>query len=92
MPHIVVIAGANGSGKSTIAPFLLRDKLGVDEFVNADTLAQGLSAFSPETVAIAAGKIMLKRISALAESNHDFAFETTLSTLSYADMIRRCRK
>ncbi len=92
MPHIVVIAGANGSGKSTIAPFLLRDKLGVDEFVNADTLAQGLSAFSPETVAIAAGKIMLKRISALAESNHDFAFETTLSSRSFQPRLKKMRE
>jgi predicted ABC-type ATPase len=61
MPHVIVIAGANGAGKSTVAPFLLRDKLGVNEFVNADALAQGLSAFSPERVAISAGKIMLSR-------------------------------
>ncbi len=56
MPHVIVIAGANGAGKSTVAPALLRDKLGISEFVNADTLAQGLSAFAPETVAISAGK------------------------------------
>lgn len=67
MPHIIVIAGANGAGKSTVAPFLLRDKLGISEFVNADVLAQGLSAYSPEKVAISAGRIMLKRINELAE-------------------------
>lgn len=53
-PHVIIIAGPNGAGKSTTAPVLLRDTLAVDEFVNADTLAQGLSAFSPEKVAVQA--------------------------------------
>jgi predicted ABC-type ATPase len=91
MPHVIVIAGANGAGKSTVAPYLLRDKLGVSEFVNADTLAQGLSAFSPETVAITAGKIMLRRLDELAEQNANFAFETTLSTRSFLPRLSKMR-
>ena len=92
MPHVIVIAGANGAGKSTVAPYLLRDTLGVSEFVNADTLAQGLSAFSPETVAIKAGKIMLRRLDELAETNADFAFETTPSTRSFFPRLNRMRE
>lgn len=92
MPHVIVIAGANGAGKSTIAPFLLRDKLGVTEFVNADVLAQGLSAFSPETVSITAGKIMLQRLNELAKADHDFAFETTLSTRSFLPRLKKMRE
>ena len=61
-PHVVVLAGPNGAGKSTTAPVLLRGKLGVDEFVNADTIARGLSAFAPEGVAIDAGRVMLRRL------------------------------
>jgi uridine kinase len=34
-PEIIVIAGCNGSGKSTIAPHLLRDAFGLKDFVNA---------------------------------------------------------
>lgn len=59
-PHLILIAGPNGAGKSTAAPILLRDFLGVVEFVNADAIAIGLSSFQPETVAIHAGRIMLK--------------------------------
>ena len=89
MPHIIVIAGANGAGKSTVAPALLRDTLGISEFVNADILAQGLSAFAPETVAISAGRIMLARLDELAESGKDFAFETTLSTRSFVPRLQK---
>jgi predicted ABC-type ATPase len=78
-------------GNATIAPALLRDKLGVNEFVNEDVLAQGLSAFSPESVAIAAGKIMLRRIDELAAAKTDFAFETTLSTKSFVPRIQKMR-
>lgn len=50
-PNVVVVAGPNGSGKSTAAPALLRDYLGIVEFVNADTIAQGLSGFGAEAMA-----------------------------------------
>ncbi len=92
MSHVIVIAGANGAGKSTVAPFLLRDKLGVSEFVNADVLAQGLSAYAPEKVAITAGRIMLKRISKLAEAQENFAFETTLSTRTFVPKLKQMRE
>jgi predicted ABC-type ATPase len=82
-PDIVVIAGPNGAGKTTSAPRLLRDTFQVDEFVNADNIAVGLSAFAPETTAIAAGRIMLKRLNELASLRRSFAFETTLASRSF---------
>ena len=91
MPDLVVIAGPNGAGKSTVAPRLLK-RFGVREFVNADDIARGLSAFAPETVAIDAGRIMLKRLDALARAGKDFAFETTLATRSFAPWIARLRR
>ena len=88
MPKVVVIAGPNGAGKSTAAPAVLRNTLQVNEFVNADTIAAGLSAFSPDTVAIAAGRIMLGRIRELASEGRDFAFETTLASRSFAPWLK----
>ena len=41
-PSVIVLAGPNGAGKTTVAPLLLRETLGVVEFVNADAIAQGL--------------------------------------------------
>ena len=87
-PHIVILAGPNGAGKSTTAPVLLRDTFAVDEFVNADAIAQGLSAFAPENVALEAGKIMLRRVRELAQKRSDFAFETTLASRSFAPWLK----
>lgn len=84
MSHLIIIAGQNGASKTTTAPALLDKALQVDAFVNADTIAQGLSAFQPEKEAIEAGRIMLKRIRNLAEQKTNFAFETTLSTRTFA--------
>lgn len=84
MANVIVISGANGAGKSTLAPFLLRDTFGILEYVNADTIAEGLSAFAPENAAIEADRTMLKRLDELAAESKNFAFETTLASRSYA--------
>jgi predicted ABC-type ATPase len=78
-PLVVVIAGPNGAGKTTTSTHLLHGTLAVSTYVNADVIAQGLSAHEPESVALAAGRIMLARLRELAQSRVDFAFETTLA-------------
>lgn len=90
-PTVVVIAGPNGAGKSTAAPYLLKQALGILEFVNADQIAVGLSAYSPETVSFEAGRIMLKRLHELAASKASFAFESTLSSRTFALFLSRCK-
>jgi predicted ABC-type ATPase len=90
-PIIIVVAGPNGAGKSTAAPYLLRDTLKVDEFVNADAIAAGLSAFRPDRVAVTAGRIMLARIRQLAAARADLTFETTLASRSFAPWLARLR-
>ena len=91
-PLVVVIAGPNGAGKSTAAPRLLQEGLAVTEFVNADAVALGLSAFRPETAAVAAGRVMLARLKTLADRRADFAFETTLASKSFAPWLGRLRE
>jgi predicted ABC-type ATPase len=78
-----IIAGCNGAGKTTASFTVLPEMLDCREFVNADEIAKGLSPFQPETVSFHAGRIMLERITELINLEVDFAFETTLTTLSY---------
>lgn len=91
-PEIIIIGGPNGAGKSTTAPSLLHGALGVSEFVNADTIAVGLSAFHPEGAALQAGKIMLRRLRGLAEARKTFAFESTLSGRTYVRWLRSLKE
>ena len=89
MPNVIVLAGPNGAGKSTAAARLLQGTLQVTEFVNADVIARGLSAFHPEGASMAAGRIMLTRLRELAEDGKDFAFETTLASRSFAPWLKQ---
>ncbi len=86
-PSVVVIAGPNGAGKSTAAPRMLHQHAGIDDFVNADAIAAGLSAFRPEGVAMEAGRIILARLRELAKARRSFAFETTLGSRTFAPWI-----
>jgi predicted ABC-type ATPase len=87
-PTVAVIAGPNGAGKSTAAPVLLRDTLGLMEFVNADAVALGLSGFDPDAAGLAAGRVVIERLRSLASERRSFAFETTLATRSFAPWLR----
>lgn len=91
-PQVVIIAGPNGAGKSTLAPFVIRDAFGLVEYVNADPIALGLSAFDSASMSLQAGRLMRDRLHGLAEHRSNLAFETTLASRSYASWIRRLRR
>jgi predicted ABC-type ATPase len=61
MPTLYIIAGCNGAGKTTASNALLPVILNCREFVNADSIAAGLSPFDVEKYAVEAGRLMLKR-------------------------------
>ncbi len=88
-PKLYVIAGPNGSGKTTFAEKFLPNYAGCFEFVNADLIAKGLSPFSPSKVAIKAGKILLEQIADCSRRKVDFAFETTLAGRSYVNSLQK---
>ena len=64
----------------------------VIHFVNADLIAGGLSPLKPELAAIAAARVVLREIDRLATAREDFAFETTLSGLTYVQRLKKWKR
>lgn len=89
--NVYIIAGPNGSGKTTFAKLFLPDYVMCPNFVNADLIAQGLAPFEPRAAAIQAGKLVLKKIDEYARREVDFSFETTLSGKSYLKLFKELK-
>ena len=89
MPNLYIIAGCNGAGKTTASYTILPEILNCTEYVNADSIAAGLSPFNSANVALESGRIMLQRIDQLLKNKSDFAFETTLSSKNYIQLIKK---
>jgi len=87
--RLYIIAGANGSGKSTIARVLLPMEGIV--YVNPDDIARELNPHDLLAVRLAAGREALRRIDALLDRGESFAVESTLSGNAYAAMLERAR-
>jgi len=85
----LIIAGPNGAEKTTFAREFLDNEAGIVHFVNPDLIASGLSPLRPELAALAAGRLFLRELNRLAPSKEDFAFESTLSGLTYIGMLKR---
>jgi predicted ABC-type ATPase len=88
-PRCIIIAGPNGAGKTTFAREFLAQEAGVVHFVNPDLIAGGLSPLRHELAALAAGRLFLQQLDRLAKTGDDFAFESTLSGLTYMNRLKR---
>ncbi len=86
--QILMIAGPNGAGKTTLTLELIRNCAILYEFINADEIARGLAPKHPESVSLAASKLMIQRLKNLLEAGENFAFETTGSGTNYLKHLK----
>jgi predicted ABC-type ATPase len=90
-PHFGSRAGPNGARNSSSAAGLLKT-LGIDEYVNADVIAQGSSMLHAEEMAYTAGRLAIQRLHKLLERDQSFAFETTLASRSISRLITQAKQ
>lgn len=88
MPTCWIIAGPNGAGKTTFALQYLPKIAKCVRFINADSIAAGLSPLAPERELVTASRLFLKEIQHCLSRREDFAFETTLSGKTYLKLIQ----
>lgn len=89
--NVYIIAGPNGSGKTTFARKFLPLYAHCENFINADLIAQGLSPFSPSVASMKAGRLVLQEIQNFSARGLDFAFETTLSGKAYISLLKELK-
>ena len=90
--YAVLNRRSHGAGKTTFARRYLPENAGVVHFVNADLIASGMSPLKPEIAAIAAARMVLGELDRLVADRADFAFETTLSGLTYVHRLKSWKR
>ena len=91
--NAIVIAGPNGSGKTTFVREYLRDSE-ISEYISADAIAERLVS-RPEdmdSVKIQAGRLFMQEIQGLIQSGTDFIVEVTLAGKGFARTISQLKR
>jgi len=87
--RLTIIAGANGSGKTTFA--LSYAEFSGLEFINADEIAKELNPQDMDHEKFNAGKIFLRRIEELLDVKRDLILETTMSGKYLFKIIQKAK-
>jgi len=87
---LFIVAGANGSGKTTFAK-LLTEQYNLT-FVNADEIAKEIDPNNTTGGELAAGRVFFERVDELIRTEQSFALESTLSGLYLRKLIKRVKE
>ncbi|HDM8225002.1 TPA: zeta toxin family protein [Vibrio campbellii] len=89
-PVMVIVAGANGSGKSSNTVQFVREGYDV---IDPDRIARNLSPNAPEKMAVSAGKSAINRARENIQNGISFSIETTLSSKGvYQRLVNEAKK
>ena len=91
--NVIVVAGPNGSGKTTFVSEYLRESE-ISEYISADAIAERLVSRPEdmEKVKIQAGRLFIREIQGLIQSGTDFIVEVTLAGKGFARTISQLKR
>lgn len=90
-PTLKIVAGPNGSGKTTFAETYFVHPTSNIAYLNPDLIATGLGPNDFEKASFQAGRVLLSEIKSKITNQEPFAFESTLSGLTYAQIIKSAK-
>ena len=86
---IEIVAGPNGSGKTTFASVYLLGKLGRTVYLNPDRIAFGIAPLDFEKASFHAGRVLISEVNSRLASEESFCFESTLSGKTWLTLLRQ---
>ena len=91
-PILIILAGPNGSGKTTFANLLQQDEWGKScRVINADAIAESLGSWNDEACIIKAQQLTRERLQQALARRDDILYETVFSHPSKLELIRQAR-
>ena len=91
-PYLIVVAGPNGSGKTTFAKSNLQEFIDRNVFLNADEIAREDNPGDVEAAAMDAGRKALERRKSLIERGDSLCVETTLAGNSIRRFMQEAKQ
>ncbi|MBR5523467.1 MAG: zeta toxin family protein [Akkermansia sp.] len=89
-PKLIILAGPNGSGKTTFAQLLQQDAWGEHcRFLNADAAAEALGSWNDPNCIAHAQQMVREQLSLALHNREDIMYETVFSHPSKVELVRR---
>lgn len=90
MKTLYIVAGANGSGKTTFASVFA--KVENLKFINADEIAKQYDPNDIQKYKVKAGKAFFRELESALQNSDSFIIETTLSGKYLIEVIRKAKE
>lgn len=91
MAELIVVGGANGSGKTTFAEEFVTNNT-TFEYIGADAIAYELAPHDVQSVRISAGRLFIKRVVRAIQEQRNIIIESTLSGITFQRIINSANK
>jgi predicted ABC-type ATPase len=91
-PIMFVLAGNNGSGKSTVRRSLLEKQLNVKVNIDPDLVAKQYKTTNETNPDLKAGRDVIRLVNQLIDNKESFSYETTLSGKSSINRIKKAKE